>query len=336
MRLKKTISIGIPCTAAFVFVSLMLTHPPASAVSGPVISNTAFPNPTPVTIRGYAGSAEVPYLTPDGNYLVFDNRTDPAKPDIKIYYAQKIDDADFQFIGEVRNTNLPGTINFQSSIDRHNNFYFTRIPLDGAPARPTGKPSIYHGVWDHGTLLDVAPVGGIDQDTDTINQDPAISYDGQVLIFNAWDFARNCLSYKIASKVPDGSFTVLDDSDVRLTHHLAVFSETELGNYLYRCTTLPHPHMTHSMLMGPVMRSHSGLKVVFTMIHPGQSGMPVETYYLATRGSLSEPFGKPRPIIANGRVVEGGSFSPDDRLLYFHLSKGDGTFSPYVMPIDSN
>jgi hypothetical protein len=115
---------------------------------------------------------------------------------------------------------------------------------------------------------------------------------------------------------------------------MATFRNTDIGNYLGRCTNFPHPGMTHSMLMGPVLHSHSGLKVTFTMIHPGPSRMPIQRYYLASRRSAAEPFGKPQLVIDNGRVVEGGSFSPDDRLLYFHLSQGDGTFWPYVIPIN--
>lgn len=336
MHLPKAISIGIPCTVVAVALLLLaLAQPPASAVPARVMSNTTFPDPTPITIRGYTGSAEAPYLSPDGNNLVFDNRTDPRTGDVKTYYARKINDADFQFAGEVGNANAPGTVNFEMTIDGRNNVYFTRIPTDGAP-HPTEKPSIYRGVWHDGTLIDVAPVSGIDQDRGTINQDPAISHDGQLLIFEAWDFAHKCVWYKIAAQNPDNSFTVLNNSDSRLAGHLATFSETDIRDYLYRCTGLPHQNMSHSMLMGPVMRSHSAQKVAFTMIHPGKNGVPVETYYIATRRSPSEPFGKPQPVIASARVVEGGSFSSGDRLLYFHVSQGDGTFWPYVMPIDSN
>src|SRR5207302_3318166 len=104
----------------------------------------------------------------------------------------------------------------------------------------------------------------------------------------------------------DGSFTVLDNTDSRLTRHMQTYKDAYVGSYLYRCTNFPHPQMTHSMLMGPVLHSHSGLKLVFTMIHPGPNGgMPVQQYYLTTRRSLSEPFGKPQLVIANGRVVEG-------------------------------
>jgi len=235
-------------------------------------------------------------------------------------------------MGEVVNANAPGTFNFEMTIDDHNNFFFTRIDL---PPQPNGKPTLYRGVWTNGTLTDVGPVPGITQASGTLHQDPSISHDGQVLIFNVWDYVHKCLNYRVAHKNPDSSFTVLDSTDPRLSRHMATFKDAYVGDYLYRCTNFPHPGMTHAMLMGPVFHSHSGLKVAFTMIQPGPPG-PVEKYYLATRRSLSEPFGKPQLVIDNGRVVEGGSFSPDDSLLYFHLSKGDGGFWPYVIPIEAN
>ncbi len=331
MRMKKTIMIGTPSAAVLIILLLTLTQCNTSSVSAPAVSNTAFPNPEAVTIQGYTGSAEVPYLTPDGNYIVFDSRTDPGSADVKIYYAKKINDITFQFMGEVGDVNVPGTINFEMTIDDYNNFYFTRIKV---PPRPTGQPSIYRGLWNNGTVTNIAPLPGLDQAVGIINQDPTISHDGKLLIFNAWDYIHKCLTYKLAVKNADGSFTALDNTDSRLTQHKQAFKDAFVSSYLYRCANFPHPQMTDPILMGPVSLSHSGLKLVFTMIHPAPNGRPVEKYYIATRSSLLQPFGQPQLLVANGRVVEGGSFSPDDRLLYFHLANGDGTFSPYVMTTD--
>jgi hypothetical protein len=336
MNSRKILLIGAPCSAALFCTLLVVTQPRANGAPEPAVSNTAFPNPVPVNIVGYTGSAEVPYLTPDGNYLVFDSRTDAGNGPINVYYAKKINATNFLFMGEVGNVNVPGTINLEVTIDDNNNFYFTRIPINGVPPQPTGQPSIYRGVWNNGTLVGVAPVPGIGQNSGTINQDPSISHDGQTLIFDTWNFVNQCLTYEIALENTDTSFTVLSSGDPRLTAYLATVNNTAVANYLYRCTSFPSVNMTYSMLMGPVLYSHSGLMVVYTMIQPGPGGMPVEKYYIATRSSLSQPFGSPQLMINNGRVVEGGSFSPDDQLLYFHLSQGDGTFWPYVIAVGSN
>jgi hypothetical protein len=315
--------------AVFVVLLVWVAHQRLSAAPAPAVSNTAFPNPQPVTILGYTGSAEVPYLTPDGNYLIFDDRTDPGTPNVKIHYAKRVNDTTFQYVGQVGNVNFPGTINFEMTLDDHNNFYFTRIDV---PPHPNGQPSLYRGVWQNGTVTGIAPVPGLTQAPGVINQDSTPSHDGRQLIFDAWDYLHKCLSYKLAVENANGSFTVTDQSQPQLASYRQVFKNVTISNYLNQCTPLPYPGMTHSMLMGPVSLSHSGLAVVFTVIQP-TGGMPVEKYYIATRSSTSQPFGQTQTMIANGRSAEGGSFSADDSLLYFHLSNSDGTFWPYVVKL---
>jgi hypothetical protein len=326
--MKKAKVIG-GIVAVFVVLLLWSADKHSAAAPAPAASNTAFPDAEPVTILGYAGSAEVPYLTPDGNYLVFDDRTDAGHPPVKIRYAKRINDTTFQYVGEVGNVNLPGTINFEMTLDDRNNFYFTRVDV---PPNPHGQPSLYRGVWRDGTVTGITPVPGVTQVPGVINQDATLSHDGRQLIFGSWDYVHKCLRYKLAVENTDGSFAVADESQPQLANYAQVFKKMMLNNYLNQCTPLPHPGMTHSMLMGPVNLSHSGLAVVFTMIHP-TGGMPVEKSYIATRTSTSQPFGQAQALIANGRVVEGGSFSADDRLLYFHLSNSDGTFWPFVMKL---
>src|SRR5438094_907712 len=82
--------------------------------------NNEFGNSQAVTIEGYSGSAEEPFLTPDGQYLIFDSRTDVEK-DSNIYYAKKVTDSHFIFMGEVKGVNTPS---FEGvvSLDDDNNF----------------------------------------------------------------------------------------------------------------------------------------------------------------------------------------------------------------------
>src|SRR5437867_11365694 len=114
--------------------------------------------------------------------MVFDNRTDPGTPNVKIFYAKRINDTTFQYMGEVGNVNVPGHINFEMTLDNDNNFYFTRIEV---PPQPRGQPTLFRGKWRDGTVTDIAPVPGLTQATGVINQDSTPSHDGQLLIFNA-------------------------------------------------------------------------------------------------------------------------------------------------------
>lgn len=311
---RRVFAIAILLVAVFGIIGMASTATAAATYS----------DPSPVTIQGYSGSAEVPFLTPDGQYLVFDNRRDPGTPDVRIYYAKKIDKTTFQFMGEVAGVNLPGSPNFEMTIDNDNNFYFTRLDPSNLAG---GKSNIYRGIWNNGTVSNVAPVAGLVPALGTIDQDPTISPDGRQLIFDNWDLQNRCITYKIALKNVDGSFTVLTDADSRLAQYAAQLRNIYGDNYFNKCRNFPFPG-SGDPVIGPFFLAHSGLEGVFTIINPA---VPEQRYYLAARTSTAEAFGAPQVLVANGRIVEGGSFSPDDRDIYFHLSNGDGTFSPYVV-----
>src|ERR1700729_1395533 len=59
-----------------------------------------FTNPQPVTIKGYSQDAMEPFISPDGNYLFFNNSNAPTV-NTNLFYATRIDDVTFQFQGEI-------------------------------------------------------------------------------------------------------------------------------------------------------------------------------------------------------------------------------------------
>ena len=56
-----------------------------------------FTNPQPVTIEGYTQDAMEPFISPDGNYLFFNDSN--SAPTTNLYYATRIDDADVPIPG---------------------------------------------------------------------------------------------------------------------------------------------------------------------------------------------------------------------------------------------
>ena len=82
-----------------------------------------FTNPQPVTIEGYSQDAMEPFISPDGNYLFFNNSN--SAPSTNLYYATRIDDLTFQFQGEIGGANSGGlTLTAVPSMDVNNIFYF--------------------------------------------------------------------------------------------------------------------------------------------------------------------------------------------------------------------
>jgi len=51
--------------------------------------------------------------------------------------------------------------------------------------------------------------------------------------------------------------------------------------------------------------------------------------YRAARKSLQEPFGAPQKISSIQGFVEGPTFSPDEKSLYYHLKNANGRFVIY-------
>ena len=80
-----------------------------------------FTNPEPVTIEGYSADAMEPFISPDGNYLFFNDSN--SLPQTNLYYATRIDDVTFQFQGEIGGANATG-LNAVASMDVNNTFYF--------------------------------------------------------------------------------------------------------------------------------------------------------------------------------------------------------------------
>ena len=59
-----------------------------------------FAQPTKVNIQGYSGNIMEPFLSRDGNVLLFNNIS--ASPEHKnLHWATKINDTNFQYTGEI-------------------------------------------------------------------------------------------------------------------------------------------------------------------------------------------------------------------------------------------
>src|SRR5271155_6273169 len=80
-----------------------------------------FTNPQPVTIEGYSQDAMEPFISPDGNYLFFNDSN--SAPDTNLYYATRIDDLTWQFQGEIGGVNS-SALDAVPSMDVNGNFYF--------------------------------------------------------------------------------------------------------------------------------------------------------------------------------------------------------------------
>jgi hypothetical protein len=258
-----------------------------------------FTNPQPVTIEGYSQDAMEPFISPDGNYLFFNNSN--SLPQTNLYYATRIDDLTFQFQGEIGGANAPG-LNAVASMDSNNIFYFV-----STRSYAQTLSTIYSGTFSNGSVSNVAIVPGVSKDKfGDINFDAGISPDGGTLyfvdgVFNGGSVPQNA-SIAIAKRK--------GDHFVRLKNSAKIMQKIN----------------THGLNYAPDI-SKSGLEFFFTRI-PGQPPTPPPLIYTATRASTSEPFGKPRKIEAITGFAEAPALPPDEKSLYYHLNV-NGTFVIY-------
>jgi WD40-like Beta Propeller Repeat len=268
--------------------------------SAPPANYTAFGNPTPVVITGYTGDAMEPFVSKDGQYLFFNNRNDPSI-NTDLFYASRVDDQTFTYLGPVPNVDSP-QLDAVASLDTMGNFYFV-----STRSYATTLSTIYSGQFSGSTVSNIALVSGVSmQKGGSVNFDAEISADGQTLWFD------------------DGQYT---SSGVLQTASI-VIAKKQAGGFVRQSNSaaLLATVNTSDLNYAPSI-SVDGLELFFTRIDSTTSGAsPV--IYRATRTDSSSAFGEPELVAAATGFVEAPSLSADGHLLYFHKMV-NGTFVIY-------
>ena len=94
-------------------------------VARPPAEYRAFGAPQRVTIRSYNGDAMEPFITKDGQYLLFNNRNDPST-NTNLHFAVRVDGLTFQYRGEIKGVNTP-VLEGVPSLDRKGNLFFVSV-----------------------------------------------------------------------------------------------------------------------------------------------------------------------------------------------------------------
>jgi hypothetical protein len=286
------------CTANAGGSSVIADSPDAKPTFG------VFTNPEPVTIVGYTQDAMEPFISPDGNYLFFNDSNSQATTNL--YYATRIDDVTFEFKGEIAGANSGAdTLTAVPSMDMNDNFYF----ISNRSYAQTFS-TIYSGMFSNGSLSNVALVQGVSkQKLGDVNFDQCISPDGNTLYFVDGVFSGG---FSVPAAASIAIATRNGDNFVRLKKSAEIMRKIN----------------THDLNYAPDI-SKSGLEFFWTRIPiVGSQPKPPPVIYTATRSSVSKPFGKPRKIEAITGFAEAPALSPDEKSLYYHLQVS-GTFMIY-------
>jgi len=278
-----------------------------SSVNAPpdIGSYQEFGAPQFVEVVDFDGDVMEPFFSREGNYLFFnDNAVGDNGSDKNLHFATYLSDTSFQYAGELTSVNTTG-VDGAPSMDNQNNFYFVST-INYAP--PTNYAILYRGIWDGTNVSQLEALSSLAIETPGwVNFDLEISPDGQTLYFNDGDFR--------------GGNNFPDAADIAIAT-LQNGQFTRLSNSV----TLTAAINTDELEYAPSV-SADGLEMFFTRLM--LSDLTTEIYR-STRNSIGEPFANTQKVAAISGFVEGTTFSPDERSLYFHrLNQTSGRFELY-------
>lgn len=277
------------------FAAALATGGPAEVQADPVAAWARFSPPRAVTIQGYGGDAMEPSLSRDGQVLVFNNRNDP--PDqTDLHWARRIDDLTFRYEGLVSGANsadLDGVATLSAG---------GRLCFISTRAYRQTLATVFCSAWRDGQAgPSVLQIAASPQVAGRLVFDLEQAADGETAI------------------LADGRFTgaaAPASADLRLARwRNGAFRLSPVDDRLFAAVN------TSGLEYAPAL-SGDGLTLAFTRL----SGWPPLArigIWLARRGSTDAPFGRPVRIAAITGFVEGPTFSPDGRSIYFHRRVGD-------------
>lgn len=265
-----------------------------------------FGNPRRVDIIGLEFGAMEPFISRDGRVLFFNSdEKDTPVSGKDIYYARRVDDLTFRFMGQVQGVNSD-VVDGVPTMDRKGNFYFVSVRNYD---RRHDFTTVYKGRFRNGQVTDIVPVPELSlKIPGWLNMDIEISADGETLYATQTYFGNGApptKSYFIYADLIHGKFHVNENSDT-------IFKNINTGDLEYAASI-----------------SSNGLEIFFTRASNLQS-VPGFLSYRAVRPGLHEPFGEPEPINAIAGIAEAPAISGDGKRLYYH-KKVKGRFYIYTV-----
>ena len=258
------------------------------------IPNYDWFNEEKVEILNYTGDAMEIGISPDGTYLLFN---DKKKPNKDMHWSTKIDDRTYKYRGKVANT-VSSKVDGTPSFDGKGNIYFTILK-----AYPVSLETIYVSRFQDGTAMDPIPVKGNiyikDQNRPSafwVSLDPDISDDGNLLFYSEGRFDPRVgfpypFNVRGAQKF-NGEFVKMDDGILK---------------------NINTDHLEYAPTI-----SSDGLEIFFTRIGKTSGRPKMVGIFTARRDSTQTPFGRPERIMAITGNVEAPVLSGDETRLYYH------------------
>jgi len=254
-----------------------------------------------VTINGLSFDAMEPFISPNGNYLFFNNINDGINT--KLYYATRVNDSTFNYVGELTGTNQTITpyLDAVADLDANGNFYWT-----STRNYPTELNNLFHGTFNNGNVSAIERVqGNFNMNTPGwLVMDHGISLDGQYLYFSNARFDEvNCVgpcetNLGIAQKENGSTFTKLPDS-------ASILQNINDANYIYYAPCI----------------SSDNLELYYTRYSKGDiTSSTVFEICVAVRPDASSNFSVPKVLFSEliANLIEAPTLTVDKSIIYYH------------------
>ena len=267
----------------------------------PTVNSPSFDAEKNVNIIGLTFDAMEPFISPDGNYLFFNNINDGINT--KLFYATKINDSTFTFVGEIMGTNQIAVphLDAVADMDSNSNFYWT-----STRNYPTELDNLFHGTFNSGNVINIERVHG-DFNMNIAGwliMDHGISIDGEFLYYNNAKFdSQNCqgpceTNIGVAKKVNSTTFNKLSNSET-------ILQNINDANYIYYA-----PFISSDNLELYYTRYLKGLITENTIFE----------ICVAVRNNSSETFSTPQVLFSEttSNLIEAPTLTIDKKIMYYH------------------
>ena len=258
-----------------------------------------------VIINGLTFDAMEPFISPDENYLFFNNLNDGVNT--KLYYATKVNDSTFNFVGELNGANqtTPPHLDAVADLDSLNNFYWT-----STREYPTEFDNLFHGKFNGENIFNIGRVHGdfYINAPGWLIMDHGISYDGQLLYFNNARFdGSNCMGpcethIGVAKKENDSTFIKLSNSD-------EILQKVNDPKYIYYAPCI----------------TRDNLELYYTRYLKGS--ITTSTLFevcVVVRNTSSDAFSSPHVLFSDviANIIEAPTLTADNQIMYYHKKIG--------------
>ena len=263
-------------------------------------SYPTFGNEINVTIDGLTFDAMEPFISSNGNYLFFNNINDGINT--KLYYATKVNDSTFNFVGELSGANQTTVphLDAVADMDVNGNFYWT-----STRNYPTELNNLHYGTFNTGTITNIGRVQG-DFNMNTpgwLVMDHGISLDGQFLYFNNARFDdTSCVGpcefhLGIAKKINSNTFNITSNSSENLQN-------INDSNYIYYAPCI----------------SSDNLELYYTRYLKNVTASTVFDVCVAVRRNDTSIFSEPKVLFSKNifSLVEAPTLTTNKKIMYYH------------------